>query len=124
MDLVKEKGDLAKHIFLFSLIDELESYVKSLPNHSALKNDLELIKTLGKKVIEKFEKVKNKNEYSQIDKSNIVVEVLKRVFDLSPSDIEVIKSVYSLLSNSKLIKPMGKFKKRLLRLGKKLKSLV
>ena len=102
MDLVSFQNSLQDHQTTYSTIDALVQKIQSIPNHQALKLDLELTLYICK-VVENI--IGSKSSTSTIDKSNIVVSVFQAIFpDLTDDQIAYIKQQIQYFWSNKLIK--------------------
>jgi hypothetical protein len=81
METVQPKNTLADHIVINTLKNDLVKYIESIPNYSALKNDVELLKLLCNKI----ENIPKKNQ-TNLDKAATIIDIMSTVFSLSDSE--------------------------------------
>ena len=107
MDLVQFQHSLEDHQTTYSTIDALVQKIQSIPNHQALKLNLELTLYVCK-VVENI--VGTKSKTSTIDKSNMVIQVFQTLFpDLTDEQINYLKTQISYFWSNKMIKRRGLF---------------
>lgn len=105
MDLVSFQNSLQDHNTTFSTVDQLVQKIQSIPNHQALKLDLELTLYVCK-VVENV--IGKKSNTSSIDKGNIVVTVFQAIFPtLTDDEIAYIKRQIQYFWSNKLIQRRG-----------------
>ncbi len=99
MDTVQPKNSLADHIVINTLKNDLVKYIESIPNYTALKNDVELIKLL----CNKLENIPKKNQ-SNLDKAATIVDIMSTVFSLSDSEKVSLNKIITFLINNNHVK--------------------
>jgi hypothetical protein len=100
MNTVQPKNTLADHIVINTLKNDLVKYIESIPNYTALKNDVELLKLLCNKI----ENIPKKNQ-TNLDKAATIIDIMSTVFSLSDSEKASLNKIITFLINNKHIKP-------------------
>ena len=105
MDLVDFKNSLSDHNITYSTIADLVTKIQTIPNHQALKLDLELTLYICK-VVENI--IGKKTKTSTIDKSNMVIQVFRAIFPtMSPDEINYVQNQIQYFWSNKMIKRRG-----------------
>ena len=105
MDLVSFQNSLQDHNTTFTTVDALVQKIQAIPNHQALKLDLELTLYVCK-VVENI--IGSKSKTSSIDKGNIVVTVFQAIFpSLSDDEIAYIRKQIQYFWSNKMIVRRG-----------------
>lgn len=101
MDLVSFQNSLSDHNTTFTTVDALVQKIQSIPNHQALKLDLELTLYVCK-VVENI--IGSKSTTSTIDKGKIVITVFQAIFpNLTDDEIAYIKNQIQYFWSNKMI---------------------
>jgi len=105
MDLVSFENSLDDHNTTYTTVDALVQKIQSIPNHQALKLDMELTLYVCKVVEEVIGK---KSKTSTVDKGTIVLSVFQAIFPrLSDEDTAYIKNQIQYFWSNKMIKRRG-----------------
>ena len=105
MDLVSFQNSLEDHNTTYTTVDAIVQKIQSIPNHQALKLDLELCLYVCK-VIENM--IGSKSSTSTVDKSTIAVTVFKAIFpDLTDTETAYIQKQIQYFWSNKLITKRG-----------------
>ena len=105
MDLVSFQNSLDDHNTTYTTVDALVQKIQSIPNHQALKLDLELCLYVCK-VIENT--IGSKSPTSSIDKCNIAITVFQAIFPaLTSDDIVYLKKQIQYFWSNKMITKRG-----------------
>jgi hypothetical protein len=104
MDLVEPKNSLADHININTVKNTIVTWIQSIPNYEALKNDVELIKITAKK-LQNCVTVKNH------DLPQSILDIFSTVFNLSDVEKNMLLKVIQFLVDNELAKPSSTIKK-------------
>lgn len=106
---LKCQNTLALHSFTLSLIDSVVTEVQKLPEFKSKKLDNELTKSICKFVRDEIiASIGGHLTYSQasnLDKKAIIVEALRKCFQLSEEEASLIESQVEFFLDNKLVKP-------------------
>ena len=95
------KNSLAKHATYHNLITDLSSKIMiSIPKLETLRMDPELTKLVSNSV---ENSIKNKDS-DKFDKDAIVLQIINKLFDLTPEESSQIENQIEFLKNNKQIK--------------------
>jgi hypothetical protein len=106
------KYDLLANIKFNKLVEFIIKEVQNIPDHQNLKNNFELVKLICNIIENKVVKKDN------IDKKAVVIEGLKRVFNLVEHEIKNIETFIEFLHKNKKIKKLSYLKKYIVPAGK------
>jgi hypothetical protein len=121
MDLVKLKHKLKNLDRLGELTKQITDKIHSMPNYQELKNDLEVILYVCTIVENEIKQNKSKS----YDKKQIVLDMLQRVFNYLPEELNFISKHIDFLHINDLIKKVSECERQEIRyLIGFLKSLV
>ena len=111
-DDVKPNGSLKKHIIHYSLIDQIIKLVQSsIPEFFKLKVGSSIELELILLVCNLVENAISKGNKHDIDKKQVVCDVIQRLFNLNPQEIETIKNQIDYLYNNGMIKKISRIYK-------------
>ena len=115
--LVKLKGSLKDHVNLNNVKNNIVTYIQTIPNYQALKNDVELYELI-------YTRLKNelKQSNGNIDYSQAVLDILTIVFSLTDAEKTAIYKVLHYLDFNGLIKKATILKKAKISVLKYLKG--
>jgi hypothetical protein len=105
-ELITLKGSLHDHVTLNTVKNDIVTYVQSIPNYAALKNDIELYALICKRLKNELKQVASTIDYSQV-----VLDILTIIFNLSAEEKSSIFKVLQYLEFNKLVKKSSIIKK-------------
>ena len=117
-NIIVPKYDLFTNIKFNKLVEFIIKEVQNIPEHQNLKNNFELVKLICNIIENKVVKKDN------IDKKAVVIEGLKRVFNLVEHEIKNIDAFIEILHKNKKIKKLSYLKKYIIPTGKFFLKLV
>lgn len=102
----KVKNTLASHLLVNQLISQSVESLKKVPNYEELKSDKELVKKICKDVYKtiKQSKLLSKEHKKNINKCEIVCDILNKVFNLTSDELSIIRKDIEFLLNNGLIR--------------------
>lgn len=105
---LKVQNTLALHSFTLTLIDSVVKEVQQLPEYKSKKLDNELTKSVCKlvrdEIISSIGVFLTYSQASTLDKRAIIVEALRKCFDLSEEEASLIESQVEFFLDNKLVK--------------------
>jgi hypothetical protein len=104
-ELVPFKGSILSHLTNNKLIIEILKELEKIPEIHSLKLDPELTTYVSNIICNTIDK-KDKT----IDRNEICITILTRLYGLNTSEIDFLKKQISFLENNKLIKKVSKSK--------------
>jgi hypothetical protein len=92
------------------LVDKLIKHIQTIPNYQNLKNDLELLEYICQ-MIEQLIKKGNRKKQNKIDKKQLVINVLQQLFQLNPTEIQIVDKTIEYFVSNGIVKKKTIFKK-------------
>jgi hypothetical protein len=117
-NIIVPKYDLLTNIKFNKLVEFIIKEVQNIPEYTHHKNNLELIKLICNLIENKVVKK------DKLDKKLIVIEGLKRVFNLVEDEIKNLDGFIEFLHQNKKIKKLSYLKKYIVPTGKFFLKLV
>jgi hypothetical protein len=117
-NIIVPKYDLLTNIKFNKLVEFIIKEVQNIPEYQNHKNNLELIKLICNLIENKVVKK------DKLDKKSIVIEGLKRVFNLVEDEIKILDGFIEFLHQNKKIKKLSYLKKYIVPTGKFFLKLV
>jgi hypothetical protein len=111
-NLVKPKYDLLVNIKFNKLVEFIIKEVQNIPEYTKHKNNLELIKLICNMVENKVVKK------DKVNKKEVVIEGLRRVFNLVEDELKNLESFIDFLHVNKKIKKLSLLKKYVIPISK------
>ena len=100
---VHYKHNLKKHNIIFGLIDKIAENIKKIPNYENIRVEIELVLTVCN-IVENY--ISNGNK-KKIDKKQLVVDALNKVFSYSENEKMLVASLIDFLFNNGKIKKLS-----------------
>jgi len=100
---VHYKHNLKKHNIIFGLIDKIAENIKKIPNYENSRVEIELVLTVAN-IVENYVSKGNKKK---IDKKQIVIDALNKVFSYSEDEKRLVSSLIDFLFNNGKIKKLS-----------------
>ena len=106
---IKFKNNLSKHNIVYSLIDQISEKIKLIPEYEKIRVEIELVKTVCN-IVENYVKNKNSKDKNKVDKKQLVIDTLTKVFNYSEQEKNLVSSLIDYLFNNSQIKKMSYYK--------------
>ena len=97
---VKFSHSLKKHAIVFGLIEKIAEKIKQIPNYESIRLEIELVLTVGN-IVENYISKGNKKK---VDKKQLVIDALSKVFNYNEQEKSLVGSLIDFLHNNKKIK--------------------
>jgi len=97
------KHNLKKHNIIFGLIDKIAENIKKIPNYESIRVEIELVLTVAN-IVENYVSKGNKKN---IDKKQLVIDALNKVFSYSDDEKKMVSSLIDFLFNNGKIKKLS-----------------
>jgi len=94
------KHNLKKHNIVFGLIEKIAEKVKQIPNYENIRLEIELILTVAN-IVENYVSKGNKKK---VDKKQLVIDALSKVFTYNEDEKKLVGSLIDFLHNNNKIK--------------------
>ena len=99
------KNSLSKHVNYNTILNLIVEEISKFPNLGLLKLNTHVELELIKLVMSIVENVVHKKNPLAIDKMNLVCDILKNVFSLSPIEIDILKKqIQYIFDNNQIVK--------------------
>ena len=99
------KNSLSKHVNYNTILNLIIEEISKFPNLELLKLNTHVELELIKLVMSIVENVVHKKNPLAIDKMNLVCDILKNVFSLSPIEIDILKKqIQYIFDNNQIVK--------------------
>ena len=106
---IKFKNNLSKHNIVYSLIDQISEKIKLIPEYEKIRVEIELVKTVCN-IVENYVKKKNSKDRNKVDKKQLVIDTLAKVFNYTEQEKNLVSSLIDYLFNNSQIKKMSYYK--------------
>ena len=106
---IKFKNNLSKHNIVYSLIDQISEKIKLIPEYQKIRVEIELVKTVCN-IVENYVKKKNSKDRNKVDKKQLVIDTLAKVFNYTEQEKNLVSSLIDYLFNNSQIKKMSYYK--------------
>ena len=104
-NLINPKYALLEDIKFNKLVEFIIKEIQNIPEYQSHKNNLELIKLI-------FNLIENKVvKKDKLDKKSIVIEGIKRTFNLNEAEVKTLEGFIEFLHKNKKIKKLSVLKK-------------
>ncbi len=100
MDIIKPKNKLKSQMKLGEISKKIIEKIQTIPNYQELKNDLETLLYICTLVENEIKQAKSKG----INKKEIVLEIINKIFTFNPEELLVIGKHIEFLHINDLIK--------------------
>jgi len=90
------KHNLKKHNIIFGLIDKIAENIKKIPNYESIRVEIELVLTVSN-IVENYVSKGNKKK---IDKKQLVIDALNKVFSYNEEEKRLVGSLVDFLCNN------------------------
>ena len=97
---VKYSHNLKKHTIVFGLIEKIAEKIKQIPNYESIRLEIELVLTVAN-IVENYITKGNKRK---IDKRQLVIDALSKVFNYTEPEKSLVGSLIDFLHNNNKIK--------------------
>ena len=97
---VKFSHNLKKHAIVFGLIEKIADKIKQIPCYENIRTEIELVLTVSN-IVENYVSKGNKKK---IDKKQLVIDALSKVFNYNDNEKALVGSLIDFLWNNKKIK--------------------
>ena len=103
------KHKLKSHHIYFSLINQIVDLVTKIPEFNKLRCETELIRTICNMI--ENSKIPNKNaDGLKIDKKQLVLECLQRIFNYNDQEKQIINAMIDFLISNQFVKKSSYYK--------------
>ena len=106
---IKFKNNLSKHNIVYSLIDQISEKIKLIPEYEKIRIEIELVKCVCN-IVENYVKKKNSKDKNKVDKKQLVIDTLAKVFNYTEQEKNLVSSLIDYLFNNSQIKKMSYYK--------------
>ena len=106
---IKFKNNLSKHNIVYSLIDQISEKIKLIPEYEKIRVEIELVKTVCN-IVENYVKNKNSKDKNKVDKKQLVMDSLHRVFNYNENEKQIISAMIDFLISNKFVKKSSYYK--------------
>lgn len=103
------KNKLKSHHIYFSLIDKIVDLITKIPEFNKLRCETELVRTVCN-IIENSSIPKNNSDGLKIDKKQLVMDSLHRIFNYNEQEKQIISAMIDFLISNKFVKKMSYYK--------------
>jgi translation initiation factor 2B subunit (eIF-2B alpha/beta/delta family) len=107
---VKVKNSLKSFITSNVIVNNLIKEIQTIPNYQNLKYDMELVERICQTIEEKVKKGNSKST-NKIDKKQLVINVLQQLFQLNPTEIQIVDKTIEYFVSNGIVKNKTIFKK-------------
>ena len=101
---IKFKNNLSKHNIVYSLIDQISEKIKLIPEYQKIR-----VKTVCN-FVENYVKNKNSKDKNKVDKKQLVIDTLSKVFNYTDQEKNLVSSLIDYLFNNTQIKKSSFYK--------------
>ena len=106
---IKFKNNLSKHNIVYSLIDQISDKIKLIPEYEKIRIEIELVKCVCN-IVENYVKKKNSKDKNKVDKKQLVIDTLSKVFNYTDQEKNLVSSLIDYLFNNTQIKKSSFYK--------------
>ena len=106
---IKFKNNLSKHNVVYSLIDQISSKIKLIPQYEKIRIEIELVKCVAN-IVENYVQKNNSKQKNKVDKKQLVIDSLHEVFNYNDQERNLVSSLIDYLFNNEQIKKSSFYK--------------
>jgi hypothetical protein len=107
------KNKLKSHNIYFTLLNQIVDLIRKIPEYDKIRCETELVRTVCN-MIENSSIPKKNSDGLKINKKQLVMDCLHRVFNYTPQEKEIVSAMIDFLISNKFVKKSSFYK-----LGKK-----
>ena len=106
---IKFKNNLSKHNVVYSLIDQISSKIKLIPQYEKIRIEIELVKCVAN-IVENYVQKNNSKQKNKVDKKQLVIDSLHEVFNYNEQEKNLVSSLIDYLFNNEQIRRSSFYK--------------
>ena len=106
---IKFKNNLSKHNVVYSLIDQISSKIKLIPQYEKIRIEIELVKCVAN-IVENYVQKNNSKQKNKVDKKQLVIDSLHEVFNYNDQERNLVSSLIDYLFNNNQIRRSSFYK--------------
>ena len=103
------KNKLKGHHIYFSLINQIVELITKIPEFNKLRCETELVRTVCN-MVENSTIPKKNSEGLKINKKELVLDCLQRIFNYNPAEKDIVSAMIDFLFSNKFIKKKSYYK--------------
>ncbi len=103
------KNKLKSHNIYYTLINQISDLITKIPEFNKLRCETELVRTVCN-MIENSNIPKNNLDGLKIDKKQLVLDCLQRVFNYNEQEKQIISAMIDFLISNKFVKKLSYYK--------------
>ena len=103
------RNNLSKHNVVYSLIDQISSKIKLIPQYEKIRIEIELVKCVAN-IVENYVQKNNSKQKNKVDKKQLVIDSLNEVFNYNEQEKNLVSSLIDFLFNNQQIKKSSFYK--------------